>query len=963
MDTVSASGPGIAQPPEILPAPVAVIAIHGVGQHVSGASANAVADLLLSMGRENGNGEQQGNERTGQLYSGFASTSIEVPLRKVESPLVVFRPFEFSKPTPLRPIKRAFLRLWGMFDERRGFLALRRRTPGPRLAPAAPRVQGEGEELPQTEALVDRGMFAFEFMRTQLTDYKGQLDRTFTTSRLEAVRAPNSPSVTVHVYDAHYSDLSKPEGNIAAFFFSFYQLLFHLGSLSLQAVYWAEAENAFTTRAWHRRMWHILSSLHATSVRVLVMVIPLLNLILLALGLCTFAEKIPPGTAETTLLRSALALFGLLGLIGAFLVGRVWPTSRRSVFWALVPAAGTAIGVVVLRETSHLLWMALYPNLGEGLVRLVFAWLIAAFALVTFVFKKLETVRRGALGLGVFLYVCNAMAFLYFLSKAAALRDETVRPHAVAVSALWAAQLLFAELRFFWVVGLGSAIVAALLGWLCVLQARDPRRRARARAAIRTGRFTIAVSAAVFLVVTVALWTGLTTYAASKISVFDKVPHTSYAPSPLASPALALFVPDVQGVEEWKCRVGQAPAQSANCQHPAHPWNSYLTGLLLMSFTSGLSFTLLLLFFGFFLLAWAVLPSVLYEIWPEWTIRQNVTNRRIRWLGNWLSRGLDSTAIVSRLAWIAIIPVPLLFGALDYLVRKNFLPASHWLSVFTIRLSGLSLLMINGIGVTFAVSGAAIFTILMKYGTTVLDTLLDVDNYLRTSPADGTPRARITERYVSILRYVAAYRDPQGRPYSRLVIVAHSLGSMVSTDLLRYLKHSTSTARDPELAPFGFDGGAPPAIPIFLLTLGSPIRQLLNRFFPHLYWWVRDTPDNSSSRTRLPDAAPPPIPPIPPFPLPDPAEAGVTGWVNAYRGGDYVGRSLWIDSWFSRNATPDSNPAWAAAARISLPPHGGGNVAEMCVGIGAHTHYWDRTAPDVASVLDRLITNPAGVFV
>ena len=28
---------------------------------------------------------------------------------------------------------------------------------------------------------------------------------------------------------------------------------------------------------------------------------------------------------------------------------------------------------------------------------------------------------------------------------------------------------------------------------------------------------------------------------------------------------------------------------------------------------------------------------------------------------------------------------------------------------------------------------------------------------------------------------------------------------------------------------------------------------------------------------------------------------------------------------------------------------------EMCIGLGAHTHYWDRSAPDVAARLDALI--------
>ena len=34
-------------------------------------------------------------------------------------------------------------------------------------------------------------------------------------------------------------------------------------------------------------------------------------------------------------------------------------------------------------------------------------------------------------------------------------------------------------------------------------------------------------------------------------------------------------------------------------------------------------------------------------------------------------------------------------------------------------------------------------------------------------------------------------------------------------------------------------------LPIYAFCMGSPLRQLLDRFFPLLYWWVSDSPDNS----------------------------------------------------------------------------------------------------------------------
>jgi hypothetical protein len=59
------------------------------------------------------------------------------------------------------------------------------------------------------------------------------------------------------------------------------------------------------------------------------------------------------------------------------------------------------------------------------------------------------------------------------------------------------------------------------------------------------------------------------------------------------------------------------------------------------------------------------------------------------------------------------------------------------------------------------------------------------------------PRARIAERYVSLLRYIAARRDshdPQLPYYGSVVIVAHSLGSLISADLLHFLKEEPDEA-------------------------------------------------------------------------------------------------------------------------------------------------------------------------
>jgi len=315
----------------------------------------------------------------------------------------------------------------------------------------------------------------------------------------------------------------------------------------------------------------------------------------------------------------------------------------------------------------------------------------------------------------------------------------------------------------------------------------------------------------------------------------------------------------------------------------------------------------------------------MYEVSPN--PKPNFGDRESAWLGEWLSHGLDSTAIVTRMLWFAIVPIPILFGALDWLVWNDLAPEG--VHRFTIIASRLTLPILQQASI--AISATAIYGVGLKYLGTVLDTLLDVDNYLRTSPADLAPRAKV-------------------------VVVAHSLGTLVTTDLFRYLHRTGLAAQDRTLAPFGFGqkhGQA--AIPIYLMTMGSPLRQLMNRFFPHLYWWLTDRPDNSLGNSLGP-AAGVPIPAINPQDLPRTDEMRVKGWLNIYRSGDYVGRSLWIGQWLRHNATTSYHHPAAIAMDVNR------ERAEMCIGLGSHTHYWDRTAPDVGAALDKLITNPPGVF-
>ena len=146
-----------------------------------------------------------------------------------------------------------------------------------------------------------------------------------------------------------------------------------------------------------------------------------------------------------------------------------------------------------------------------------------------------------------------------------------------------------------------------------------------------------------------------------------------------------------------------------------------------------------------------------------------------------------------------------------------------------------------------------------------LDIALAVDNHFREFPRTNIPRARIFSRYAALLGHL------QGEGYARIVIVAHSLGTVISAELLRYLSSDGRRAPQDGARPRLGSGEGLPAIR--LLTLGCPLRQLYAARFQTLYRRVIERRGSVSG--------------------PFASDIGVECWANAYCSGDYVGRWLW----------------------------------------------------------------------
>ena len=184
----------------------------------------------------------------------------------------------------------------------------------------------------------------------------------------------------------------------------------------------------------------------------------------------------------------------------------------------------------------------------------------------------------------------------------------------------------------------------------------------------------------------------------------------------------------------------------------------------------------------------------------------------------------------------------------------------------------------------------------------------------------------------------ASRRDADGRGYGAIVLASHSQGTVITADLLRFLQGQQPP--DPALAVLGLPPQPLPPlpagegfIPVYLLTVGSPLRQLYGWRFPHLYSWAFHP---GTDRWQNPAT------PIPADRQPVPRELRLCCWVNAYRSGDYVGRYLWRPA--------DCDFLWEPGTESVRAD---GSSKEVCIGAGAHNHYFGEI--EVGEYLDDLI--------
>jgi hypothetical protein len=745
-----------------------VVAVHGVADQAPGASAAAVADLLVGRAE----------------YGGSATRRLAIRVQRV-------------------PVS-------------------------PREADA----QGDPDCAPgRLELPPERGGYGQAFMRRQLECYAvDPADEVYDTTCVATSRTvPGAETIGVDVYEAYWADLSRLGQGAGRIFGELYQVIFHLGRLGHHSADHA-CRDAGGTRAWRA-----YSGLVSLAVAILTMPVPALNLLLLAVTSIVLPALLPDGwRGPVALLVLAILVLTLVGYSFFRAAGRV-----PRLLWTLLPA------LLVISVAAAALAGAKQVPLPIGEWNLLAVELsVLAFAAVVPIFNAYDRRRPGALRTALVIEVVLG-SILWTLLATTTNNLEAVITAGLRVAEVGVVLLTLCFTSIF-ILGLAATVLGAAL-------ARGSR--ASGHAAVRatgTARLALSIASGAFLAFTLTAWAGL--FAMRDQFVPKNMAYSPWLPWP--------------GYGTWACQCKTV--------------NAFLDQLLFgfVQYTGALP--LFALMAAALLLAmWAVLPVVLAEVFPP-KDGAGVAER----YRTWLDRGFKLAAASGALLFAAVFLVMALAPLVTAVAAR--IASAEAVFYLTTCVSATGLLR------AAKILGTAVVGISVARGRLehlalgfrpVVDVALDVDNHLREHPWRANPRARICARYLSLLR--ALEKD-----YAGVVIVAHSQGSAITADLLRFLKY--------EKIP------APPRV--FFFTMGCPLRQLYSERFPQLYDWAA---------------------------RPDPADLRVKRWVNAYRTGDYVGRALW---------EPAAPPA---------------NAEDVCIGGGAHTHYWDGTSDEVGARLDALVVEAA----
>jgi hypothetical protein len=693
--------------------------------------------------------------------------------------------------------------------------------------------------------------------RLQLSDREAVYESTRVSVRRRADDRP------VDLFELYWADLSRlGEGGLRALS-ALYQLFFHLQTLA------ADIVDQVSLSVGGGPAWRLLQRMHAWLAWLMkgpAALVQLSMLLLVAFGAAATVSPEQQGQllaavyALSALVASALA--ALAWLRGASPAAR-WANLVLLLAIALACALGAFVALTDETQGDEMLFVA-----GALAIALLGAWLVERYARVT----------DGVRVLGHLLVATTVIGLI--------VAGRAVRPHVttkyewILTAAFNVGEWLLAAMLLVWGVYVVLQTAVVVLGvWLGIGADRAVRQ------SLDTARLAVVGSTALFAVLSLVLWSVIGYVAGRQLKEF-------------------FYLPVIFGAGY---RSGEIYLDAR-----IQTFGAFFTPLV-AAFTALASVTLLVL-----------APSLLEEVSPttnvdargqrpgaaEWTAR----------LGAWLGGGL---AWLTRV-FTVVVPFGAVVGGVLYLafVYRQFAFSAgaagdwaKWVAGWLDALQGETLVAagkwLAGGALTIAALGSR-FTRTFGRLRVALDAVLDVDSYFRDPPNRQPPRARIYSRYASLLVYL---RD---RGYTRFVIVAHSQGTVITADLLRYLHVQ---GRLPALV-----GGAP----ISLVTVGSPLRDLYAARFPLLYRWMGSSAAGFTTAT------------------PRAAEIGAVEWINACRSGDYVGRFLWQPPGAAYRIAAIGGDGRVNAERA-------GDRTEFCLGAGAHTRYFSNDAVALAVEIDRVI--------
>ncbi len=962
-----------AETPRARQSRIAVIVVHGVGHHEPAASATAIARLLLRI-----------PENQASHYTAFRQSPLRLPTRRVD----VGAPAD--APADARAQHRRFDT---NFNE------------GAEYQPATAAVGGGRigqSHVPPDIALMREQLREYHPTPADQVYESVRLEGHHLTGDASGAKRIDA---AVHIYEAYWSDISRVGNAFTSVFGSFYQLVLHLpylGRLVLNEAMAAEAP----PRPRVGRVWRALyvAAMRTLTLAIPLGNLYLLafGLLLLAAGPSTgllVPAAITAGTGLAVYGRAArgrrrgwadvvvVALAGGAAAAAALGVQRMLPDYAP---WALA----AVLGAVVAYALDRVLVAFNTQRPGAHLA----GWLGAGAVTVVLVVSLIErrNLAYGVLDTLIWVYVGLAAAWLVFgglfaLSVVCGwVATRGPRPdHAAAPATVWpdAWRRVAVTTRLTLAVPAVLFSAVSLLLWAALMAGPAQRFLPPGRAPVAHGRptgvppdsapYEVPLRFAVYDTVRARRLTALRDTIRRVDGRVDSlrvgasgVAARAPTPGSLAGCRRAVAAGPDAAVAAWderecllraRARLQDSVPYFSSARYALHVFeggSASTLGRYVALYVTGPAILLLLVALAPVLFVEMVAPAA--SAWPGGpAMPESGPDDSVR-LGTWLSGSFRVARWSGWLVTLAVVlgavlllaAVPELTGLTDGwpFAYVRHLAAAH------ADLDG-GLLRYGGIILGAGASGVGLIALSKRVSSLglglrpALSAALDVDNYLRELPRERTLRALMVERYVSLLRHLCSWRDTADGAgdgaapgYDAIVIVAHSQGTVLTADVLRFLEweRQHGDAFEPVLNPIaGVDGRR---IGVRLFTMGCPLRQLYALRFPHLYGWITPTGAPGWDDTGT----------TPPTPSPS-SLLGVTRWVNAYRSGDYVGRAIW--------AAPDhEGQLYAPGIRVAGVPAGGvpagtfaPAVEEYCIGAGAHTHYWDETATAIAAQLDRLI--------